>query len=284
MSKKIIRPFLKHDEDAQNDRELAKIIHQYDYLGYGLYWSIVEFLHKNRELAQGEEFLIRGYDKHSDIINAILNNENLFRIENGCYISDRILQDIDAVDKKVEQTKDAISFRWFMSDFKKAYIEFFGEEPVLSQQEIENLKTYVKKIPDLKDKFRDILYTLKNLKFDTDINFVPCANWLLKENHLGRLLNGEFGKLKHKKTAKEIKAEELARQQAKAKEQTPEIDIESVKTRKQALDILVEYSSYIHINQKLTINNDAKPLLKMFGITADEIKERKIEEIMKRQI
>lgn len=284
MSKKIIRPFLKHDEDAQNDRELAKIIYKYDYLGYGLYWSIVEFLHKNRELSVGEEYLIRGYDKHSDIINAILHNGELFRIEDNCYISDRIIEELDTTNQKVEQKKDAVQTRWLMSDFKKAYIEFFGEEPVLSQPEIENLKTYALRIPDLKNKFRDILYTLKTLKFDTDINFVPCANWLLKENHMARLLNGEFGKLKHKKTAKEIKAEQQAKQLELQKSSEPEFDINSIETKEEALKVLVEYSTYIHTYKKLTINNDVKPLLKMFDITADEVKERKIEEIMHRKI
>ena len=85
---------------------------------------------------------------------------------------------------------------------------------------------------------------LKNLKFETDIDFKPCANWLLKDNNLGKLLNGEFGKLKHKKSEKEIAEEEktYAKEQLEQNELSEfEIKIKNISSREEFIEEIKKY-------------------------------------------
>ena len=56
--KKLIQPFLKHDENSQMDENIAELIHVMGYEGYGLYWSIAEFMHKNKSVKVGKEYLV----------------------------------------------------------------------------------------------------------------------------------------------------------------------------------------------------------------------------------
>lgn len=268
MAGKIIRPFLKHDEDSQMDRAIAKIIHKYDYLGYGLFWSIAEYLHKNRKLEIGEEFLIRGYDKHSDIIESILKDFDLFRVEENCYVSDRILNDLEIADKKSEQARDAVSTKWLMSAFKKEYEKVFDAAPELEDEDIKALKAYNNKIANFKKLLPDILYTLKSLNFDNENGFQPRANWLLGKKNLSRLLNGEFGKLKHKKTPIELKAEQEKAKQVQIAEQESEINIESFRTKESALKYISSHCSNIRFLTPLDSD-----LIEKYHITSKELKQ-----------
>ena len=55
----IIQPFFPHDYNAQGDKQISILIEDMGYEGYGLYWAIVEFMHRN-DLEVGEERLIAG--------------------------------------------------------------------------------------------------------------------------------------------------------------------------------------------------------------------------------
>lgn len=150
--------------------------------------------------------------------------------------------------------------------------------PVLSSEEIENLKKYSKKIPDLKDKLRDIIYTLSTLKFKTDITFKPCANWLLDKNNLARLVNGEFGKLQHKPTEKELKEKRQKEAQVQAERNKP-TEIEeaciSCSGKAEALSIIKKYYSDkdkpFLLQDKLVLLPTLTTLKKRFDLTNKEI-------------
>ncbi len=246
--KKIIQPFFSHDYAPLEDKNLLKLFIIMGAEGYGIYWLVVEFMHQN-SFVVGEEDLL-AYKFHIDVekIKKVMNDFGLFRIEKKedfcVYISDRILRNLNYVETKNEDKKQAANTRWLLSAFNKAYTEFFEEPPILTGEEVETLKKYNDKIPDFKNKLRDIIYTLKNLKFDTDINFKPCANWLLKDNNLIRLLNGEFGKLKHKETEKE-KKERLKQEQIQQVQQPSKLEKETQKisTKQEALDYIQNYYS-----------------------------------------
>jgi len=280
---KIIKPFFSHDYAPLEDKNLLKLFITLGAEGYGIYWLIVEFMHQNTFVVGEEELL--AYKIHVDVakIKRVMNDFQLFHIEERedeereekeyVYISDRILRNLNYVEQKNEDKKEAANVRWLLSAFNKAYVEFFDEEPILEPEEIETLKKYSKKIPDLKEKLRDILYTLRNLKFDTDVNFIPCANWLLKDNNLARLVNGEFGSLKHKETEKEIRARQKQLEAQRAEEEKPselELQIERISGKQEAIDYINHYYEGKEINVRFMLPQ-IKDLMKKFDIINKEI-------------
>lgn len=271
----IIQPFFSHDYNPRGDKKIIKLFMSMGAEGYGLYWLIVEYMHQNHFMVSDESIV--AYDLRVDIekIHRIMTEFELFRIEGEEYISDRILRNLNYVEQKNEDKKNAANTRWLLSAFNKYYEEFWGEKPILSNDEISSLKKFNEQIPDLKEKLRDILYTLKNLKFETDINFKPSANWLLKNNNLGRLLNGEFGKLKHKKTEKEIKEEEKAYAKQREEENKPselELKIETISGKGEALDFIGSYPEPKDLRGRLLINPALRKLMEKFDITDNEVR------------
>ena len=281
---KIVKPYFSHDYTPLEDKNLLKMFISMGAEGYGIYWLIVEFMHQNTFVVGEEELIAFKFRVDVEKVKRIMNDFQLFHIEEvsegQVYISDRILRNLNYVEVKNEGRKQAANTRWLLSAFNKAYSEFFGEEPILEQSEIECLKKYNEKIPDLKSKLRDIIYTLKNLRFDTDVNFVPCANWLLKENHLARLLNGEFGQLKHKKTSKELR-EEKQQKLALENESINEIaefdqQIESISGKGQAIDFIKNYyatENLVFKNNKAFLLPHLRKLTDKFDISDKEVIE-----------
>lgn len=280
---KIIRPFFSHDYTPLEDKNLLKLFITLGAEGYGIYWLVVEYMHQNTFVVGEEELLAFKYRIDAEKIKRVMNDFQLFRIEDreneSVYISDRILRNLNYVEQKNEDKKQAANVRWLLSAFNKSYVEFFGEEPVLQSSEIESLKKYNEKIPDLKNKLRDIIYTLKNLKFDTDVNFKPCANWLLKDNNLARLVNGEFGALKHKKTEKELKElqQKLAMEDAERNKPSElQLAVERISGKADALALIQKYyegKQIINMNGKAMILPSLKDLMKKFDITDKEVFE-----------
>ena len=274
--------YFPHDIFANEDKKITKMLYYFRkninkfsdnfiknnfYLAsYGLYWLIIQYLHLNKIEVDDIPILADEFRVDEEFLTIIIENFNLFRNEDSFIISDRVLRNLEEIMNKSNKAKQAVETRWLLSSFKKAYEEFFGEQPILTSNEIDNLKKYNSQIPDLKNKLRDILFTLKNLKFDNDIKFKPCANWLLAKNNLARLVNGEFGVLMHKKTEQELRREQAQKleleEQYNQQEQQILDKVNSIKTKDKAIEFLKQ-----NVSNKRFLTPVQKELIKKFNIT-----------------
>lgn len=295
-STKLTNPWFEHDESASNDgkilkmfrdfRKLVKTLDQRDLEGlavlgsYAIFWRIAEFMHGDLLAVDEADVIADDLRIDARFVEMILKDYGLFREENGYFISDRVLKNLEHRKEKSKKNSDAVNVRWLLYKFNIAYKEFFNEEPVLSSKEIENLKNYAKKIPDLKDKLRDIIYTLSTIKFETGTKFVPCANWLLKENNLARIVNNEFGKLKHKPTEKEIKERQRKEAEAEAERNKPS-ELEercfSCSGKAEAIGIIEEFykdkAKPVAFRNKFMVLPTLRSLMEKFDITDKEVNE-----------
>ncbi len=103
----IVEPYFSHDIASRQDRDIILLLDEMGYEGYGLFWAVVEFMHRNK-LRVGEERLIAGKD-YAEKVTHILNDFELFRIEDGEYISDRILRNINKQTEKSKKASAAIN-------------------------------------------------------------------------------------------------------------------------------------------------------------------------------
>lgn len=271
----ISNPYFSHDFYPQADKNIVKLLDAMGYEGYGLYWKIVEFMHSN-ELCVGEENLVAG-KAFTDKVLRILSNFGLFRIEDNCYISDRILRNINTQEEKSKKAKEAVNVRWLLSELNSAYKEIFNEKPQLLKEEIEKLKQFDTAVEEFRKKLPDILYTLKKLKFKNNPDFKPGINWLLSENHLYKLLNGEYGAVlswaEYKETQKRIAAKQAKEQAEQEAENANVFDLDTISSKAAA----IQYISNNNKDLKLMIP-DHKKLMRKFDITLQEIKSFREDE------
>jgi hypothetical protein len=292
----ITEPYFSHDIAARQDEKILKMFFSFRkqakemtreeleslaaLSSYGLFWSIVEYMHRNPLAVSDSDVIADDLRISEKFVKMVLDDFELFRKENEQYVSDRILKNINKQEEKSSASSKAAKARWVLSKLKSDYTEIYGFAPVLSDKEIAIFLKYSEQIEGFKDNLADYLYTVKGLKFDNNPNFNPSINWLLTENHLPKLVNGEYGKLKS--WAKEVarrKAIEKQKQEEQAAEEENSLDIETVCNRVDAVNILVKYSNWIKAVNRLHINPYAEPLLKKFDIDKAEIKELKLKEL-----
>ena len=69
---------------------------------YGLYWKIIEHLHKHKIQADKLYVLADEWRIEEEFLKLILDNFNLFEIQNGYYISQRVLRNLKEQERRSE--------------------------------------------------------------------------------------------------------------------------------------------------------------------------------------
>lgn len=278
----ITDPYFSHDMNARSDEKILKMFfdfrkyaisettetikHLVPLAAYGIFWSIVEYMHRNTLRVEDVEILADDLRIDVATIKKVLNEYDLFKVVDGYYVSERINKNLNKVEEKSSKSSEAASRRWTLSNLKKVYNNVFETDPILSNKEANIFYDYSQSIPDFKDKLPDILYTLKYLKFENNPKFTPSINWLLKDNHLTTLLNGGWGKLKSWETHLEyINKKGLIKDEVEP--------IEKIFTSKvDALEYLAEQIP--DPNSRFIIPN-LKNIMNQFDITPKEIEDAK---------
>lgn len=292
----ITEPYFSHDIAARQDEKILKMLFSFRKrakemsreelesfvaLGsYGLFWAIVEYMHRNQLTVTDSDVIADDLRIPEVFVKMVLNDFELFRIENEQYISDRILKNINKQEEKSSANSKAAKARWVLSKLKSDYMEIYGVAPVLNDKEVAIFLKYSEQIENFKDNLADYLYTTKLLKFENNPKFNPSINWLLTDNHLPKLVNGEYGKIASwAKAVAARKAQEKQEQMEQAEQEKNSFNVETVSTRVEAVDILLRNCQWIKGLNRLQIYANAEPLLKKFDIDRNEIKELKLKEL-----
>ncbi len=293
---KLKQLYFSHDFFADKDEKIVKMFYYFKknindfsdkfvrrnffHASFGLYWEIVQYMHRNELTVDDIPMLADELRADEEFIRLIIDKFDLFRIEDNKIISDRVLKNLNEVVEKSAKSKDAAQTRWLLSAFRRAYKEIYDIEPVLVSEEIDALKRYSNIIPDLKEKIRDIIYTMKFIRFDTSFDFKQGANWLLSKNNLARIYNGEYGPLKHKKTPHELKQEQKEKELKQTEMNKPselETLSENCSGKTEALEIIENYYSDKKLNAqsgKVLVLPVLRTLMKKFDITDKEVMEK----------
>lgn len=275
----VTEPYFSHDIGTRGDKKILKMFYsfrgqsktmpkeeleQFVAVGaYGIFWAIVEYMHKNEMRIDDVEIIADDLRVDSKYIKQIMDDFELFHQESGYYISDRILENISQQEEKTKKAKVAAESRWLLADFCTEYEKVFGIKPVLEDKEINALKKCSKKIDSFKSKLPAILSVLSKIKFDTSIGFIPRVNWLLAGNNIYQIVNGQYGKLNVSLSEQEKKV--LKQQQKEFEEKISNFDINKFDSKITAMDFIVRG------NSERTLHRCHEELMKKFDISKTEL-------------
>jgi len=105
--------FFSHDYNARTDVKIKNLIRKHGMLGYGIYWSIVEDLYNNANALQTNYESI-AYDLRIDenVAKSIINDFDLFVINNGLFGSLSVQSRLDKRAEKSKRATDSANIRW----------------------------------------------------------------------------------------------------------------------------------------------------------------------------
>lgn len=105
--------YFSHDYNARTDEKIKKLIKKHGMAGYGIFWSIVEDLYNNANVLRTDYDGI-AYDLRSEngVIKSIINDFDLFGIEDDFFGSESIERRLDERSERSEKARQKAFKRW----------------------------------------------------------------------------------------------------------------------------------------------------------------------------
>ena len=105
--------YFKHDFNSRNDTKLVNLQMKYGYEGIGIYWSLVEIIYENGGYMELNYDLISFNMRASkEILKYLIEDSNLFIVEGEIFTNQRIKEDINLYQKRVEDGAKWANKRW----------------------------------------------------------------------------------------------------------------------------------------------------------------------------
>lgn len=107
--------YFSHDSNARSDEKLVALRIKHGWLGYGLYWALIEKLRDATCYKLKIDYNLLSYDLRTDtsVIKSIINDFGLFAFENNeCFYSESLLRRMDVKDSKSEKARESANKRW----------------------------------------------------------------------------------------------------------------------------------------------------------------------------
>lgn len=127
--------YFSHDYNARQDSKIKKLLAKHGLLGYGIFWSLIEDLYNNaNRLPTDYDCLAYDLRVDSEIIKSIVNDFDLFILENDYFGSLSIQKRIDERAEKSNVGKMNAEKRWGKLDSREKakdcifyILEFYSE-------------------------------------------------------------------------------------------------------------------------------------------------------------
>ena len=108
------KTYFNHDSNARNDYRIIKLRAKLSYEGYGIFWSVLEmlFIEENKLCIDDYDALAFGLQCDPNILKQVIEDFDLFVIEDNCFYSKRLNTQIEDINNKSTKAKENANKRW----------------------------------------------------------------------------------------------------------------------------------------------------------------------------
>ena len=96
------KTYFNHDSNARNDYRIIKLRAKLGYEGYGIFWSLLEmlFIEENKICIEDYDALAFGLQCDANKLKQVIEDLDLFVIEDNCFYSKRLNNHIEEINNK----------------------------------------------------------------------------------------------------------------------------------------------------------------------------------------
>ena len=108
------KTYFNHDSNARNDYRIIKLRAKLGYEGYGIFWSLLEmlFTEENKICIEDYDALAFGLQCDPNKLKQVIEDFDLFVIEDDCFYSKRLNNHIEEINNKSIKAKENANKRW----------------------------------------------------------------------------------------------------------------------------------------------------------------------------
>lgn len=148
--------YFSHDYNSRNDEKIKFLLRKHGFIGYGLFWAIIEDLYNNANALRTDYEGI-AYDFRVDVslIESIIKDFDLFVFEGDTFGSLSVQKRIDERDSKSVKARESAHKRWTNANAMQSQCEGNAIKESKGKEIKERKVNKVKVLPIL---FRDSIY------------------------------------------------------------------------------------------------------------------------------
>ena len=187
--------YFSHDYNTRNDFKIKKMIMKLGYTAYGVYWGLIEDLYNNDNSIRFDlELLAYDFRVEESIINSIINDFDLFTVNDGYLLSESISRRLELRDAKSEQARENVKKRW-SKKIQKDTTVIQKDTTVENSNTLKESKVKESKVKDIKDiKEIEDNHTHLNISNSDYDKFVKTYGKSITDDYISRILNYEGNK------------------------------------------------------------------------------------------
>lgn len=169
--------YFSHDYNSRSDEKIKKLIYQHGYEGYGIYWAIIEELYQNANAMQMEcERIAFELRTDSNRICSIIQDFDLFVVEDGYFYSPSVQKRLDLRNNKSVKARESAKKRWNNANAMRTH----SERNAIKESKGKENKVNVFKEPTVKE----IQSEFSELDAQRFHDFYSSKGWMIGKNKM----------------------------------------------------------------------------------------------------
>ena len=119
------KTYFLHESTSFQDYKIIKMRSKLGIESYGIFWALLELLfnEENKLCIDDYEALAFSLQCDSNILKQVIEDFDLFVLEDGCFYSKRLNNHIEDINKKSIKAKESASKRWSNTNAKRTHID-----------------------------------------------------------------------------------------------------------------------------------------------------------------
>ena len=148
------KTYFNHDSVARLDIRVIKLRSKLGYEGYGVFWAVLEllFTEENKLCIDDYDSLAFGLQCNSDVLKQVIEDFDLFVLEDGCFYSRRLNNHIEEINNKSNKAKENASKRWNNANAKQSHNERNASK--VNKSIVNKSKSIENRIVDFKNQYQ----------------------------------------------------------------------------------------------------------------------------------
>ena len=161
------KTYFNHDSIARNDYRIIKMRSKLGMESYGIFWAVLEmlFTEENKLCVEDYDSLAFGLQCDPKILKQVIEDFDLFVVEDGCFYSRRLNNHIEDINNKSNKAKESINKRWNNTNVIRTYND--SNTSKVNKSKVNKSKSIEERIID----FNKSIQSISDVSDDDKENF-----------------------------------------------------------------------------------------------------------------
>ena len=141
------KTYLQHQSNSFTDIKIIKMRSKLGIESYGIFWALLELLFNEENKLCIDDYSVLAFSLQCDAdkLKSVIEDFDLFVIEDGCFYSKRLNEHIDTINSKSIKAKESASKRWNNANAMQTHSDSNASRVDYSKEEKSKVKKNNKK-------------------------------------------------------------------------------------------------------------------------------------------